>query len=329
MKKILYFTLAGLMMVLGTTSCNKNLEGVEQNELAKNASVIVDIQGLPMAVTKADYQTDNEKKVSQVDIAIYNASGVLEWSKHYNEARTSRQTITGLTVGKKTVAVAANLTIETIPTTLAAFKAYATDLKDNGRSNLVMFGSAEGMASSNPEAIELKLARVAAKFNLEGKIKTAWEGDAPASFDITDIYVANAAAASDFSYSGTAGPAINLRSTVDLTTDPVYKDLTVATKTTWASGDAFNGGVNFYAYPNADAARTCIMIKALYEEKVCYYPLVINQEIKNNTMYKIGDITITCEGCENPWDDFTKVKILFDIEVVDWDYNEVYPEFTF
>jgi len=333
MKKYIYFAFAGIVALCA--SCNKELNNnIDVPSANGNASLVVDIQGLPMATkaaTKAgetEYQTNDEKKVSQVDIAIYDASGVLEWSKHYNEARTSRQTITGLTVGQKTIGVIANLTVETIPTTLANFKALASDLKDNGRSNLVMTGIAEGMASTNPEPATLKLARIAAKFSVDGNITTEWEGDAPQAFDITDIYLANVATASNVIYAP-ASPSLNLRSSVEVTSDVTYKDLTVASKQSWSSGSPFNGGVSFYGYPNNDSARTAIMIKALYENKVCYYPLVINQEIKNNTLYKIGNIKITCEGVENPWDDFTKVKILFDIEVVDWDYNEIYPEFTF
>lgn len=326
MKKVFLIAIAGALVLCA--SCNKE----PQASASREGEVVVDIEGLPIVMTKAgetEYQTDNEKKISQIDIAVYDASGVLEWHKHYTDNRTSRrQTITGLTVGKKTIAVVANYTFE-MPATLTALQTLASDLKDNSRSNFVMSGFADAVASANPEPVSLKLQRVCAKFLVDGVIRTEWDGDAPLSFDITDIYLANAATASTFTYNGTAGPSINLRTSVELTDDTVYRDLTVAPKMSWTPGSQYNNGLSFYAYPNSDGARTCVMIKAMYEDEVTYYPLVIPQEIRNNTLCRIGDITITCQGVDNPWEDFTKVKVVFDIEVVDWDYNEIYPEFEF
>lgn len=327
MKKAIYLALAGMLVLCA--SCSK--ESIDEVLSAGNgdATLVIDIKGLPLSNVKAAaYQTDDEKKISQIDIAIYDASGALEWSKHYTEARTSRQVVTGLVAGKKSVGVIANLTVGTMPATLDGFKAVSTDLKDNSRTNLVMSAIVEGTASTNPEAVKVSLARVAAKFTIDGKITTEWEGDAPQSFDITDVYLANVSVASNVVYA-TSAPSVNLRTSTTVTSDAVYKNLTVAQKQTWTSGSPFNGGVSFYGYPNKDASRTCLMLKALYEGRVCYYPLVIDKEIKNNTLYRIGDIKITCEGVKNPQDVFTKIKILFDIDVADWDYNDLYPEFTF
>lgn len=330
MKKAFLIAMAGALVLCA--SCNKE-PGLRDG--ASDAQVIVDIQGarLMSPETKADdageYQTENEKKVAQYDLAVYDAGGVLEWHKHYTDDRTARrQVVTGLTEGKKTIAVIANMDME-MPATLAALQGMASDLRDNSRDNFVMSGFAEAMASANPEAVTIRLQRICAKFVLDGVIRTEWDGDAPLSFDIETVYVGNAASGSNFLYNGTAGPTVNLRSSFDLTTDPVYADMTVAQKSTWTPGRQFNNGVVLYAYPNSDGARTAVMIKAKYEGEVTYYPLKIDQDIRNNTLYRIGDITITCQGCDNPWDDFTKVKVNFDIEIIDWDYNEIYPEFEF
>ena len=341
MKKIIY-TLAALTLVLCTVACNKSLDTVEVTGDENKSKIIVNIKGFPAAspsddtvksLTKGEgdtkYQTTVEKKVSQVDIVIYDESGAKEWNRHFDGAPMSHQLISGLTEGAKTVAVLANYTLDSVPATITAFKETLTSLADNSRDNFVMVGVAEGTAGTDPEPVSLKLVRVAAKVSVTGNIITAWEGEAPESFDITDIYLANVAVASDFDYDGSSGPEINLRSTVELVADSLYNDFTVAVKKNWTDGDQFNGGVEFYAYPNSDDVRTCVMIKALYDGRVTYYPLVINLPIAQNTLYRIGDITITCEGCENPWDEFSKIRVFFDIEVADWDYKEIYPEYTF
>ena len=297
------------------------------------AQLYVDIQGLPMG-TKADgdveYQTEQEKKVSQLDVAIYDADGNLEWNKHYDESSAvGRKIISGLSEGQKTIAVAANIAF-TVPQTIAEFKAIATALNDNAVDNFVMTGTGEGIASTNPEPVVVRLERVAAKFLLDGTITTEWESDPPTSFDIETIYLANVAVNSNFDDDGSAGPEINLRSTTELTTDELYANFTVAQKSRWSSGEKFNGeNTRFYGYPNSTDTRTAILIKAKYDGRDTYYPLVIDQAINNNTLYHIGNIKITTEGMENPWDEWVKVKIIFDIQVVDWDYWDIYPEYTF
>ena len=276
----------------------------------------------------AEYQSEIEKQLSRVSIAIYDSSGNLEWSKHYEDNRSSRQVITGLSEGKKTIAVVTNKTLET-PATLDGFKSSVTGLDDNTRTNFVMTGMSEAVASSDPDPVDVRLARTVAKFTVKGNITTQWEGDAPESFDITGIYLANVTVTSNFVHGGEVAPTLNLRTSRELTGDAAYRELTVASKLEWTAGGPFNGGVSFYGMPNSTPTRTAVMIKALYEGRECWYPLVIDREIKNNTLYEIGDVEITCEGTADPSEPFTKIKITFSLKVTDWDYQEVYPEFTF
>ncbi len=302
--------------------CSK-CSGLQENV----SSLIVDIQGIPLSVTKGETHNGDERGISQIDIAIYDDAGVLEWAKHCAVAPASRQSATGLKAGKKTVCAVANLPVESVPRTIEEFRSLSSALRDNGQSGFVMTGSAAGEASPKPEPVTLKLSRLAAKVSFEGMVTTDWTEKAPASFDITDVYLANVSAESTLSFVS-GEPSVNLRSGVNLTDDDVVRTLTVAEKESWEPGDPFNGGVPFYCYPNATDVRTCVMIKALYNGRVCYYPLVIDREIRNNTLYRIGNVTITCEGVENPWDDFTQVKTSFEITISDWDYNE-YPEIDF
>lgn len=305
--------------------CQKCLEEQARamsNGLKSDATLVIDVQGLPMNITK----TKAERGITLLDIAVYNDSGALEWSSHLDNPTNARQTATGLEAGRKIVCAVAGLAVGEMPRTFDEFITLASGLRDNGEE-FVMVGSDAGEASSRPEPVMVNLSRLAAKVSLEGFIVTDWTEKAPESFDITDIYLANVSAESNLAFASSE-PSVNLRSSVDLTGDSVLRALTTAPMEDWTGGEPFNGGVSFYCYPNASKTRTCVILKALYDGRVCYYPLVIDREIKNNTWYRIGDITITCEGVENPWDDFTSIKTSFEISISDWDYNE-YPEISF
>lgn len=329
MKRI-YHNLIVLGMVAVLASCRKEpcqkcLEAQNRlmaNGLEANSTLVIDVRGLPLSITK----TETERGISLLDLAVYDDSGVLEWSSHLDSPTNARQTATGLEAGKKTVCAVANLPTVCFPQTLEEFESFTSVLGDNGEG-FVMTGSEAGEASPNPEPVTVKLSRIAAKVSLEGFIVTDWTEKAPATFDITDVYLANVSAESDLSFSP-GEPSVNLRSGVDVVADTLLRVLTVAPKGSWEPGDPFNGGVSFYGYPNSSEARTCVMIKALYDGRVCYYPLVMDREIRSNTWYRIGNVTLTCEGVENPWDDFTMVKTSFEITISDWDYNE-YPEVSF
>lgn len=325
MKKVLIV----LTAITALTACGKlDRQHKPGPDGEKTSSVVVEIQGIPIG-SKADgdqRQTPDEMKVSQYDIAVYDAAGLLEWSEHIDKADSPRHVITGLGAGRKTIAVAANINAG-MPATLAAFGTLPTDLRDNRLSEgFVMVGTAEAVAAEEPEVVKLSLKRIAAKISVEGNITTAWLGDAPESFVITDIYVANVATRSNYAFSGTAGPSVNLRSTEDLTTDDVYRSLTVSQRTFWESGKPFNGGVGFYVYPNSDSARTCIIIKALYNGEVTYYPVRIDQAITSNTLYTLGDVKITWRGVDKPWEEYSRIAISLQLKVKDWEYirqNEV------
>lgn len=320
---VVFAALAVVLVSCEAEPCRKCLEAQGNS----GAGLVVDIQGLPLSLKSGiEVQTEAEAAVLTLDVAVYDDSGALEWSGHYDSPKEGRQRVTGLNAGEKTVCAVANLSLGSVPPTLNGFLAAASSLGDNAES-FVMSGTVPAEASTDPVPVTLRLYRIAAKVSVEGFISTEWAGEAPSSFDITDIYLANVVERSNLAYASGA-PAVNLRSSVDLARDTVLRRLTVAEKEEWTSGNLFNGGVCFYGYPNAGADRTCVMIKALYEGRVCYYPLVIDREIRRNTLYRIGDIVITSEGVENPLDDFTTVKTQFSITIADWDYN-AYPEISF
>ena len=338
MKKTFVFALAGI--VLCCASCNKEISPVAQETVKSgDASVIVNIKGA--LGTKADvYQSEDESKVASLYVGVYDAEGKLEKKMSYTtdaQARIGTNIVyTGLAEGEKTICVCANIDDFVMPEllnsteTVVGFNGTKVNLAQNSRTNFVMAGKVKANANDSPTAVEVPLQRVVAKFVVDGNISVDWVGDAPASFDITDIYVANASIDSDFSFGGTVGNFINVRTSTDLTNVSEYRNLTVASKTSWTVGKPFNAtGAFLYAMPNSTSTRTAIIIKAKYEGRVCYYPLKIDTAIKNNTLYHIGDITITCEGNETPEPDFDKVLVNFSVKVQDWTFNDIIPSYEF
>ena len=340
MKKISIF-LAGLAMLV---ACNKNDVEIVKT-IPADAQIILNIAGIT-AVSKAEiseYQTSEEKKISVLNLAVYKSDPdkgyVYEWSKKFDKTQSS-YVITGLTAGDKTVVALANADISSFPETLDGFLALRSNLKENSADKLVMTGSVTCKAGTAPEAATLSLNRIAAKFLVDGDIKTDWIDGGNHAFDVQAIYLANVTTEASYLYMGNE-PSLNLRKDTEYTTDSGYKTLTVAEKVNWIPGQKFNGGVAFFGYPNASNkkvtvggqqrgdTRTAVLIKATYDGNTCWYPLKIDQEIKYNTIYHIGGITITCEGVPNPWDDFNRIMVKFNIEVVDWTYNNIYPEFEF
>lgn len=341
MKKKLSIILAGFAMLV---ACNKNGDDVVKT-IPADAQLILNIAGIT-APAKAEisvYQTTEEKKISVLNLAVYrpdpNKGYVYEWSKSFPEAG-SNYIISGLIAGDKTVVALANADIPSFPETLDGFLALKSNLKENAADKLVMTGSVTCKAGTEPEAATLSLNRIAAKFLVDGDIKTDWIDGGNHEFDIQTIYLANVTTEANYLYVGDE-PSLNLRKDMEYTSDGGYKTLTVAEKVSWTPGQKFNGGVVFFGYPNASNkkvtvgeeqrgdTRTAVLIKATYDGKTCWYPLKIDQEIKNNTLYRIGDITITCEGVPNPWNDFNRIMVKYSIEVVDWTYNNIYPEFEF
>lgn len=324
MKKILI--LVACVATLFTACQKQGTECVSFND--EGASVIFDIVGMPTTTfSKAgdsEVQTADEKKVSILHIGVYDAEGKLEKFKDYTDDRTQkRQVITGLTEGKKTIVAIANLQ-DALPQTYAELEETVFDLASNTPSNLIMCGTVDEEAKKDPQAEILKLNRVCAKFEVLGTISTAWEGDEPTSFSITDIYIANASIKSNIAFSGSLNEYVNPRTSTTLVEKKAYTDLLVSHSDSWQPGDAFNNGVCFYSFPNSSTTtRTAIIIKGKYEGKDTYYPIPIDENIVKNTLYRVGDITITCQGVDNPWDVFTKIKLLYNIEIVDWDTKDV------
>lgn len=271
------------------------------------------------AVSKADeIQSENEKKISRMEIFVYDDSGKLEWCDVYDSYMSDRFTIAGLREGRKDVAIVANKKLSETPQSLSQFKSMASGLTDNSRNSFVMTGMGSAMANSKSEVTDIGLVRLAAKFSFRGVIRTDWTLNRPESFTLTDVYVSNVGSRSSFEHMNTS--TIENPRRGDISMNAQIRNLTYAERNReWIPGYVFNGGIDFYGYPNHTDQRTAVIIKALYNGRVCYYPIVIDMPIESNTLYNIGTVTISSEGVQNPWQDFGHVSIGCKVKAQDWE----------
>lgn len=272
-----------------------------------------------------ELQTEDEKSIRNLDVAVYDENGELEWSHRYKTFPKGRIVVTGIAGGEKTIAVAANVTDMEIPFYLYDFQHYVSELNDND-DGFVMSGFVKCEARPGPEPVKVALRRLAAKVALSGNISVRWSGDPPESFDIKAVYLANVSVESDLSGDSTTVRFINRRNLKSYTDDEKFRTLTVAQKREWNPGGKFNGGTSLYCYPNATELRTALMILAAYDGEECWYPLVIDRNIRSNTLYVIGNVVITGKGNDDPEEDYEKLSFEYDVSLEEWKYEQLIQE---
>lgn len=313
MKRLAIIFFFGILLA----SCQKESPVVSAG--SGKGSVILSLDTYTFSADTKSVASEAEKKINNLYIVIYDNKGKLEWSAEYQDFKTSR-TIVGLEEGMKTVWIVANKKI-VVPGTLAQMKAVSTTLRENNRKSFVMVGSADVMASTTPVDTKIDIRKVCAKVTLREAIETRWGNIAPGDFNIEKIYLANLDTLSNFSFEPSGVVDVNLRTTVETTDDSDIRSLTVIENDkSWVSGGLFNKGVDFYLYPNNNPDKpTALLIKASYDGRTCYYPIVFDKGIKSGTSYWIGLIEITCEGVATPEEAFSKIKACIGFNPSPWD----------
>lgn len=318
MRKFILF----LSVLVAVVSCNKN-QSVPVHCPSGESGLSFTVRSGAL-LTKSE-KTESEKTVNSLIVAIFDSNGVCEWLKKYSSLPSGKEDVVGISKGSKRILACANKNLSlSVGSSVSEFTSLVTNLSENSRNGFVMFGEVNAEASGVPTIVDLELYTVAAKFDLAGRFILDWESDAPESFSITDVYLTNVGSKSDFSFSGSYSPSVNPRNPGVVQNG--YESLTLVSSNWTSSGTRFGDGSALYGYPNdRSSADTYLIIKALFNGEVCYYPFDINDKIKedggkilSNTSYKFGDITITCKGVKNPYDDFSKIKVLFSVKVTEW-----------
>lgn len=307
------------------SSCREN---IPVNLDDKGSAVIINVEtSFDSDESKASLM-NWEASINRLQIGIYNSAGECEWDNTYTSSFTNTRTVSGLTEGEKTIVAVANKEI-VMPATLDEFDRISVSLKDNTREHLVMSGKVKTVACTAPEIATISLRRIVAKISFRNALIVSWNEGKQHGFSFERVYIANVASKSDLN-GGCYGEFVNLRENKDISDDEGIRSLTVSDYKSWIENGAYNGGVDFYVCPNVSEDRkTAFIIQAKYDGRTCYYPLVIADEILSNTQYNCGKIVLTCEGMENPEDDFLSNRASLCYTKAEWDDSPNMEDVTF
>lgn len=290
------------------------------------AELCISIPTLTATRASGSVSESEENALKSVQVFVFTESGNLETYK----TATSGQLDLSCTKGNKTVAALVNAAEVTDITTLAGLRGKTTLLTGNSAGSFVMYGQKSVQVNAASVAVALEVQRFAAKVvinKITNKMSLAQYQSAP--IEITGIYLINVAG--DAAVSGDAAPKLWLnKAENEAGADCLYFEKPSALKVAYNSSDS--DGHYFYCYPNPTASdsaqdawsprHTRLVVEAVIGGKTCYYPMTL-PAVNGNTVYTIGELTITRIGTETPDVETVMGGASFTISVAPWKTENV------
>ena len=340
---MMLFCAAGLALC---AACAKLPEG--ENDLVPESRLTVNLEGLPDLQTRATAATEAEKKLTSLNLYVFDANGMLDVSHACTSAEISAKKATlRMKTGKKTVFAAANLagSVLTAADKVAALsdlEAVTYALSDNV-SAFVMYGKgAATVASGTGGSVTVTLRRGVSRVTL-ASVKNAL----PAPYGAVKLqraFLCNVVGNQDLS--GGAAPAtwLNQEATSDHKKGHVigkgsYKaQVEALTYVSLAAESLANGSTKkyspakpFYAFPNAlktpnngfnttfTPTATVLMVVVEIKGVNYYYPVPLKNGIEANTAYQV-DLTLSGLGNteDDPFAKIEKADLTATVSTSDW-----------
>lgn len=308
--------------------CSKTLVIPSADEPASDfspASLTVNIPlGEATKAVGAGTEAD-EKKLSSVQVMIFTESGNLEASK----TATSGSLELSCTKGNKTVAAVVNSADIAGVKTLAELRAKTSALADNNFKSFVMYGQKSVAVNAANVAVTLEVQRLAAKVLIK-KITNAMELQQyqGTPVQVKGIYLINVAGNTTFA--GTAPTLWLNKMKNEVSSDCLYYEKPSALSVAYKASDAT--GHCFYCYPNPtdgdntqtswSARHTRLVVEASVGGHLCYYPMTL-PTLSGNTVYTIGELTITRLGVDKPDVDSVMGGATFTLTIAPWKEESV------
>lgn len=289
MIKKLYF--AAIAAVFAFTGCAEGQADLSQVETSEDLmELTVSVSDAQTKITGQNYLDDI---INDIQIFVFNKYGVYETS-----ATAENYTLKlSCTSGHKQIVALVNADPVSDILNIKDLAAIKSDLAGVGNGELVMVGTKEvDLPCEGPVVIDVTrlVARVVLKsvylnFTLPQYRKL--------SFEITDVYVVNAAG--DKAYMEDNEPSFwyNEGTCDPVTTLPHLYDAVVDGSLV-SQGPKYETNHYFYCYPNNTEKKTRLVLEALIDGNPYYYPITLD-EIKSNHMYSY-DLTITKLGSDSP-----------------------------
>ena len=358
MKKILLFLAAASLV--GMAACNKSDAPAESVFPVDQAEGLISFsltpEGTDEPVTKAvtAYTTAQtyESKVNSVQLFVFHADGKLAAYKNNGTAMSGS---ISTTAGAKTVwAVVNGPTLSSIAT-LDALKATAVDLAANSvaeTSGFLMVGSGSCTVSGTSTAsCSFNVSRLVSRVALSS-IKNAL----PASYGtlkVERVFLSNVVGNQNLAGNASASTWYNKDGRADESTRNTAHIIDGSTYHASCEALTFKSvGQNvanaasytpavpllFYTYPNSataapagfsatfSAKRSVLTVVATVDNKLQYYPVVLdNASLERNMSYTVA-LTITGPGSDDPDKPVEKGSLSVSFNVLGWAAGSTYDE---
>lgn len=319
--------LAAAAATAAIVGCTKNQDTVTvRDNSAETAELSVSIPLETRTKASGTVSETDENTLASVQVFVFTDSGNLEAYK----SATSGKLDLSCTKGNKTVAALVNAPAIGDITTLAALRAKTTALADNAAKSFVMYGQKAVPVNAASVSVTLEVQRFAAKVVIQkitNKMALAQYRSTPV--EITGIYLVNVAGNASLSGSGTPSLWLNKQRN-EAGTDCLYYEKPSSLNVAYNSSES--AGHYFYCYPNpvvADTAaeawsprHTRLVVEANVGGKKCYYPITL-PTVNANTVYTIGELTITRLGTDTPDVETVMGSASFTITVAPWKTENV------
>ncbi len=319
--------LAAAAATAAIVGCTKNQDVViVRGNSAEAAELSVSIPLGTRTKASGTVSETDENTLASVQVFVFTDSGNLEAYK----SATSGQLDLSCTKGNKTVAALVNAPAISDITTLSALRARTTALSDNAAKSFVMYGQKSVPVNSASVSVTLEVQRFAAKVVIQkitNKMALAQYQSSPV--EITGIYLINVAG--NASLAGSSVPSLWLnKQRNEAGSDCLYYEKPAALSVAYNSSES--KGHYFYCYPNPTVADTAddawsprhtrLVVEANVGGQKCYYPITL-PAVNANTVYTIGELTITRLGTDAPDVETVMGSASFTITVAPWKTENV------
>lgn len=317
MKKTLLF----VAITAVAFSCTKELpkqSAPAESPAGLPAVLTVSINAPETKVTTAD--TENEAKVSSLDVFVFKAEGSGTVLDAYGSSTTASSITLSATTGTRTIWAVVNadsgLNLSGVKSE-AELKALVSSLANNTLSKYVMTGSRSTTLTS-VNSVSVDVNRIAARVKLKKvtfSLPEAFEGKTQS---VVRVYLTNVVG--KITLGGAVPASPQWYSTTTLMESGGQRDLIL---NTWNA----TNGATLYCYPNSSSTQvTKVVAEVMIDTHKYTYPIEI-PNIASNTSYEINELVITRPGnpsngdntIDNGENDSISVKdVTFSISVKDW-----------
>lgn len=288
-RKLYFAAFAALFAFAGCAEGQADL--LPQNDLSDDlVELTVSVSCPQTKITGKDYL---DRIINDLQIFVFNKYGIYETSATAEDFTLKMSCSSGY----KQIVALVNADPVSDVLNISDLAAIKSDLASIGNGELVMVGTKEvELPYGGPVVIDVT--RLAAMVSLNSVyLNFALPQYRQLSFEITDVYIVNAAGEKAYLADSEPTSWYNEGACDPAETLPHLYDAVVDGSLV-SQGPKYETNHYFYCYPNNTQTKTRLVLEASIDGNPYYYPITLD-EIKSNHMYAY-DLTITRLGSDSP-----------------------------